>query len=561
MRTRLGTGALLAVLLAGIAPARADEPTTWKLVVLAYGHDEFLIADVSRNDDGSMTGKVVDSQSFLAPCEVKSIEMRGDDVQVTLSTAGGTSVFRGTRGQPDEPILGTFLFRDAVYPARVEKTSDRKVGKLSTGEVPRAVASLRQTRDPAERAEKLRELLKKHEAEAAKYHIQEELVRTEAAAGASAEELRKTVDAWLADARTHGEPWVAESRLKILRIVGAKAPYAALAKELAVQADRATGEDAPLKQRAEVARLLASAAELAGDAELARAASERSAALETRLDEEYLATVPPFQPEPFAGRTESGADRVVLMELFTGAQCPPCVAADVAFDALFSSYKPTELIGLQYHLHIPGPDPLTNPDTLARAGYYTANSTPTVLLDGEPLPQANRGGGPMAAAEMKYGQYRKLIDERLAGKKRATIELKARREGDSIRITAEAATDPNANPDKGAEPRLRLVLTEESIRYVGSNGLRFHHHVVRDMPGGPDGVALTDGKASQELTVDLNEVRDKIETYLSDFEKTRSFPFALPKIDLANLSIVAFVQDDADKRIWHAVSVPVGEAK
>ena len=55
------------------------------------------------------------------------------------------------------------------------------------------------------------------------------------------------------------------------------------------------------------------------------------------------------------------------MEIFTGAECPPCVAADVGFDALLKSYKPTEFIGLQHHLHIPGPDPLTNADTVARA--------------------------------------------------------------------------------------------------------------------------------------------------------------------------------------------------
>ena len=58
------------------------------------------------------------------------------------------------------------------------------------------------------------------------------------------------------------------------------------------------------------------------------------------------------------------ANKVAVLELFTGAQCPPCVAADVAFDALEKSYKHTDLILLQYHMHIPGPDPLTNPDTM-----------------------------------------------------------------------------------------------------------------------------------------------------------------------------------------------------
>jgi hypothetical protein len=565
-RTRIG--ACLVALLAAVAPAGAAEPTRWKLVVLAFGSDEFLIADVTQAEDGSMSGKIVDAQQFLGMRKVKSIETQGESIKVTFDTSGSDTVFTGAHRAPDEPILGTLVFRDAVYPARVERTDAEKVATLSTGEVMREVTAARQVRDGKERDAKLADLLKKYEGEAASYHIRNELLRTAAASDATEADVRKQIDAWLDAARPYGEAWAAETRAAALKALAGKKPYATLAKELATEAEKGLGEAASLKQKAEAARLLASAAELAGDAALAREAGERSARFEALLDEEYRATVPPFKPEPFAGREQAGADRVVLMELFTGAQCPPCVAADVAFDALMAGYKPSELIGLQYHLHIPGPDPLTNTDSEARSSYYTARSTPTVLLNGEPLPETNRGGGPMAAAEMKYGQYRKLIDGQLDGRKRAAIDLKATREGDSIRIVAEATAVKGEDADKGEEkagegskPRLRLVLTEESIRYVGGNGLRFHHHVVRALPGGADGKELTDGTCRQELSVDLNEVRAGIESYLSDFEKTRSFPNPLPGIGLEGLSVVAFVQDDADKQVWHAVQVPVGEAK
>ncbi len=78
------------------------------------------------------------------------------------------------------------------------------------------------------------------------------------------------------------------------------------------------------------------------------------------------------------------------MELFTGAQCPPCVAADVAFDALLQTYKPTEFIGLQYHLHIPGPDPLTNNDSEERQKYYGSaiRGTPSTFFNGKARPAA-----------------------------------------------------------------------------------------------------------------------------------------------------------------------------
>ena len=85
------------------------------------------------------------------------------------------------------------------------------------------------------------------------------------------------------------------------------------------------------------------------------------------------------------------------MELFTGAQCPPCVAADVAFDALEMAYDPKDLILSQYHMHIPGPDPLTNPASIARWDFYrekypqNVGGTPTTMFNGSRRPAAAVG--------------------------------------------------------------------------------------------------------------------------------------------------------------------------
>lgn len=85
----------------------------------------------------------------------------------------------------------------------------------------------------------------------------------------------------------------------------------------------------------------------------------------------------------------------------------------VAFDAHNKSYQPADLILLQYHMHIPGPDPLTNSDTEARWEYYQdqfpddVRGTPTSLFNGKPM---SAGGGGMADAEGKFRQYRRIID-------------------------------------------------------------------------------------------------------------------------------------------------------
>src|SRR5262249_30641165 len=100
-----------------------------------------------------------------------------------------------------------------------------------------------------------------------------------------------------------------------------------------------------------------------------------------------------IKPTPFTGR-QGKSDRVVLVELSTGAECPPCVAADLAFDALGKTFKPSDVVRLQYHQHVPGPDPLTNPDSEKRFEFYRLRATPSLLLNGK---QAAPGGGDSSA--------------------------------------------------------------------------------------------------------------------------------------------------------------------
>ena len=55
------------------------------------------------------------------------------------------------------------------------------------------------------------------------------------------------------------------------------------------------------------------------------------------------------------------------------------------------------------------------------------------------------------------------------------------------------------------------------MAYTGRNGLPLHHHVVRAMPGGPDGKALEGGKIRIEETIKLSEVRSTQEAYLKEY--------------------------------------------
>ncbi len=178
-----------------------------------------------------------------------------------------------------------------------------------------------------------------------------------------------------------------------------------------------------------------------------------------------------------------------------------------------------------------------------------------------------------------YGeQYRGIIDTQLEAAKEATIHVSATRTGDEIKIAAQATVtgkrianenEPAPAKDVGADaenarkierrprPRLRLALTEESIRCIGINKLRYHHHEVRDFPGGLEGRDLSSGSGELRITINVADLKRDIENYLSHYSKERAFPNSFPDIALKDLTVVAFVQDDADKTILHAVAVPV----
>ena len=379
-------------LFAGSA-AMVGEPTdrfagTWKLIVLALGEDEFAIINVDEKD-GKPAASVVNIQKMmLGDANVEQVAIQGDSLVIALRGAAGLNRFQGTlarEGSQAGKILGSFSFRGEVYPARLERTESQRVAELKPSAIIQEYFTAVRERDPKSKVQKLRDAARKHEGNPTNYFFYGELLAAAEAGGLAANEVDAAIKALLEDAKPYGQAWVSEVRKRALKALSTARPYANLTLELAEQADKEIDEEQSLEQKAAVVAILARAAKLAGKADIARAAETRSAGLESRLDQEYRKKVPPFAPEKFAGRKDPKADHVVLMELFTGAQCPPCVAADVAFDALLETYQATELIGLQYHLHIPGPDPLTNKDSQSRQQYYgdEVSGTPAVFFNGE----------------------------------------------------------------------------------------------------------------------------------------------------------------------------------
>jgi hypothetical protein len=250
----------------------------------------------------------------------------------------------------------------------------------------------------------------------------------------------------------------------------------------------------------------------------------------------------PYRPAEFIP-TSPWKGKTVLAELFTGSECGPCVAADFGFDGLLEVFAPRYVAVLEYHLPIPGPDPLMNPATRDRQEFYGVTSTPTSFFDGE---RKHAGGGAKPRSEEKFKEYKSAVEALVYEDSAATLRAKAVRHDGSVFV--ECSFDPIV---PGAAYHIALV--EKEVRYRGSNGIVFHKMVVRDL------LTLAPKGPTERAVFDLAASEGRAARHLADFEKERSFLFKEKKFatDPARLAVVLFVQDEATKKVLNAVFADV----
>jgi tetratricopeptide (TPR) repeat protein len=247
----------------------------------------------------------------------------------------------------------------------------------------------------------------------------------------------------------------------------------------------------------------------------------------------------PFQVEQFQP-TGAWSGKAVLAELFTGSECPPCVAADLGFDGIIEAYGSKFVAVLEYHLPIPRPDPMTNLAARARAQFYGVRSAPSTFFDGE---NAQSGGGRSQMAEEKYKAYAAEIEDRVYSIPQVSLQVSAKLNGDNVEVTFSA--DKNI---RMADYNLALVQKEEKCQ--GGNRITFHKMVVRDF------LTLAEGAVkARAARFNIPKAEQDAEARLSELEKERGFTFkeSHSQIDRQNLLVVFFLQDKDTKQVYNAV--------
>jgi hypothetical protein len=230
------------------------------------------------------------------------------------------------------------------------------------------------------------------------------------------------------------------------------------------------------------------------------------------------------------------------------------VGAGLAFKAALERYTRNDFIVLNYHVHIPLPDPMVNPTTLKRQEFYSVNSSPSYFFDGD---SDGGGGGADAAKALFDSKVDPTIEKLLAVPPGAKIDLRATSTGSKVTVKATVSKVTS----KSEKLRLQIVLAEESVTFSGENGERFHPVVVRSMAldqKSAQGFALAPGKGgSFQYTFDVAKAVADAKAHLEDFEtNTRKgeYKFREKKHEIkGGLVVVAFVQDEATKKVLQSI--------
>ena len=384
-------GALLAgLLLAQAGPVRAADESpagSWKFTLPFQGASWLVKLETK---DGKWTGTALAGEK-TPEAKVQDVSVVNGALKFTLKLErqGVSLPFEGAVPKTGDKLLGSIALGGKVFPAQLEKTTLTSFDPYDV------------TKDD----------LAKQKGDAAGVRMILELLSQAAEKKATPDEVRSWAEKAAKWAAPYGQRWQREITIAVAEILSEQEGYAPIALQYARQAEKSLNakKDSPGLQR-RVLRALAAALNKSDKKDEAKA-------VELRLEK-----IPVVVAPPFPGR-KNKSDRVVLVELFTGAQCPPCVTADVAFDALMKTYPPRDAVFLEYHLNIPRPDPMTNKDTEERERYYgkAIEGTPTMFVNGKVGPPP--GGRGEDDAQGKYDEYSALIQPLLEKPAKAQLKV------------------------------------------------------------------------------------------------------------------------------------------
>jgi hypothetical protein len=520
------------VLFAASLPA-ADPPAgSWKLT-LRLGERPVMFLLAFSQSEGKWVGDIVDATAqFKAEPKIESVIVNGASLKFSMSLDK----------QP-------FLTFDGV----AAKDGKKIAGSISLGGGPLELTDLRpsQLKKLTDPFELTKETLAQSEDPQTVFDTSLALLGQAAAKKMKPEDARAIVDRATKLSTDYGARWERNAALKFASTLADQAGFEDVAIAQARKAERLLADDDEALVRMEVLSTLSRVLTIAKKPDEAKKYDLQIQRLEARDYQDYAKANPPFKVEEYKGR-KAKSDRVAVVEIFTATEAAQAAAFDYARDALMKAYKPTDVIVLTYHMSIPGgPNVFANKGTQDRVEFYQSGVSQGVLayVNGKRAVRIQKETS-AAASKAVFDSLKEKVDEELekpSGGK-MTLAVSAGEKGYTGKVSI---TDLEK---AGEHTFLRFAVIEERIRFSASNGVRYHHNVVRAVLGGK-GIALKQKSAEHTVPINVDDIRDGITKYLDEAAKQGEGVVGERPLALKNLKLVAFVQHDSTGDILNAAQV------
>ncbi len=222
--------------------------------------------------------------------------------------------------------------------------------------------------------------------------------------------------------------------------------------------------------------------------------------------------------------------RVVLIEQFTQASCPPCAPANVRIQGILKDYTEDEVVILRYQASFPGHDPMFdhNPrDVRNKQTYYGIRSVPSSIIDGT--------NGP-AHPNSIINKTNLNAAKRVSPLCRIECDPGTSVDGETIQVHCKVTALEDFVGDEVAI----IAIIEKHIQFdapPGSNGEKEFFNVMKKLLPRADGEELPKLKKDESYEFDVSWKFTNI--------------YSIPQV-----AMIAFVQNSKSKKVYQALHIP-----
>lgn len=228
-----------------------------------------------------------------------------------------------------------------------------------------------------------------------------------------------------------------------------------------------------------------------------------------------------------------------MLESFTSSTCGPCVAGNQNVDAVISNYSDDQYSILKYQMSWPGAgDPYYSDEGGDRRTYYSVNSVPNLVLDGNSW----QGNSSSLTAQ--------LIDDAIA--KPAFLDMSSNYSIGGQTVDFSVTIDPLG--DFSNLTMYAAIFEYETFDNIGTNGETEFNYVMKKMVPGSMGYNISSLQDGIQLVENFSYTFQG--NYILPIDATNPVNHSINHTveDFDNLGVIVWIQDDATKEILQSTT-------